>query len=307
MHPVLLNFHLGDAEVVLGAYGTLYVLAWVVALGLGTVIAWRQGVRWRRALLAYGGALLVGIAGARLLDIATSWHVYTQDPAQIHAFHFRGFSVYGGLILALAAGALLARALGLPLWRLADSAVPGLVAGIVLLRTGCFLQGCCFGTVTSLPWGVTFPPGSPAWSWQLASGESGLLGFAGLVRPVHPTQIYEMIAALLFGGIAIWLMFKWRPVAGRSTGGAIDREAAAGDPRRGPRASPFVPGVPFLVFLLGFTLFRVPEYYLRARSLTATDPGWFYPVLYAVIIAASATLLIWKMTRSGADRATRPR
>ena len=277
MHPVLLNFRLGGTEVVLAAYSTLYVLAWVVALALGTVIAWRRGLSWRRALLSYGGALVVGIAGARLLDLATNWGVYADDPARILSLQFRSFSLYGGFILALAAGALLSGALRLPSWRLADSAVPAIVAGVVLMRIGCFLEGCCFGTVTSLPWGVTFPTGSPAWSWQLVSGPSGLLGFTGLVHPVHPTQIYEMIAALVFGGLAVGLMLRRRVAA----------------------------GVPFLMFALGFTLFRVAEYYLRPRALTATQPGWFYPVLYAVIIAGIAALLIWKTMRRGDDPATR--
>jgi len=279
MHPVLLNFRLGGTEVVLAAYSTLYVLAWVVALALGTVVAWRRGLSWRRALLSYGGALVVGIAGARLLDLATNWGVYADDSARIFSLQFRGFSLYGAFILALAAGAVLSWALRLPSWRLADSAVPAIVAGVVLMRIGCFLEGCCFGTVTSLPWGVTFPTGSPAWSWQLVSGQRGLLGFTGLVHPVHPTQIYEMIAALVFGGLAAWLMLRRRVAA----------------------------GVPFLVFALGFTLFRVAELYLRPRSLTATQPGWFYPVLYAAIIAGIAALLIWRTMGSGVDPATRRR
>jgi hypothetical protein len=56
--------------------------------------------------------------------------------------------------------------------------------------------------------------------------------------------------------------------------------------RRGP-----VAGLPFLVFMLGFTLFRVAEYYLRPRPLTANEPVWFYPVLYAVIILGVAVVL----------------
>ena len=60
-------------------------------------------------------------------------------------FQFRGFSLYGGLILALAAGALLSWALHLPLWKLADSAVPAIVAGVVLMRIGCFLEAVASG------------------------------------------------------------------------------------------------------------------------------------------------------------------
>ena len=51
-------------------------------------------------------------------------------------------------------------------------AVPAAVA-VAIGRLSCFSAGCCYGTPTSLPWGVRF---------QLADG--GLL-------PRHPTQLYE--------------------------------------------------------------------------------------------------------------------
>ena len=293
MHPVLLTFHVGSTEVVLGAYATFYVLAWVVALALGTAVAWRRGVPWRRALLLYVVALVIGVAGARLLDVATNWGAYVKDPSLAYSLGFRGFSLYGGLILAVAAGALLARPLRLPLWRLADSAVPAMAAAIVLMRTGCYLRGCCFGTVTSLPWGVTFPAGSPAWTYQVASGQSGVLGFAGRVLPVHPTQIYELMAAVVLCAVAVWLMRGRRRAGGAPEAGgaspAHEREAAVAS-GRGSAA-----GVPFLAFMLGFTLFRVAEYYLRPRPLTANEPVWFYPALYAVIIVGVAAVLAWRV------------
>jgi phosphatidylglycerol---prolipoprotein diacylglyceryl transferase len=288
LHPVLLTFRLGGAEVTLGAYATFYTLAWVVALALGTVVAWRRGMPWWRALLFYLVTLVVGIAGARLLDVATNWGVYAEDPGLAYGFEFHGFSLYGGLLLAAGAGVLLARPLRVPLWRAADSAVPAMAAAIVLMRTGCYLRGCCFGEVTSLPWGITFPNGSPAWSYQLATGETGLLGFTGAVHPVHPTQIYEIIAAAVFGALAVWLMMRGR--RGRAAQGAGGAEG--GTPPAAARVRGSVAeGAPFLVFMLGFTLFRVAEYYLRPSPLTTSEPGWFYPALYAVIIVGVAAVL----------------
>jgi phosphatidylglycerol---prolipoprotein diacylglyceryl transferase len=321
MHPVLLTFQVGAAQVVLGSYSTFYVVAWVVALALGTVVAWRRGLPWWRALVYYLVVLVIGIAGARLLDVATDWGAYRDDPSLAYALGFRGFSLYGGLVVAVVAGIVLARPFNLPLWRVADSAVPAVAVGIVLMRTGCFLNGCCFGTATSLPWGVTFPSGSPAWAYQAATGESGILGFAGFVLPVHPTQIYEMMAAVMFGGVAMCLMLRRRraPLGG----GAPPRRAAAGPPAPPPlpgtpgRAAmaegipPIAPapsaaasirktgaavpaGVPFLIFILAFTLFRLGEYYLRPLPLTATGPAWFYPVLYALIVAGVAGTIVWR-------------
>jgi phosphatidylglycerol:prolipoprotein diacylglycerol transferase len=275
MHPILLTFPLGGTEVVLRAYGTFYVLAWVAAVALGTVVAWKRGFSWWRVLVTFAGALAVGIAGARLLDLGVNWDYYAKDLSRAYGLGFRGFALDGGLIIALATAVLLSRAFRLNLWRLADSAVPALAAGIVLMRVGCFLNGCCFGRVTSLPWGVTFPTGSPAWAQQLITGQTGLLGFVGGVRPVHPTQLYEMIAAAVLGGCAVWLLRR-RDAEGRER---------------------FPTGIPFLTFALGFTLFRLGNNFLRVQPPTVVVPGWLYPAFFLAIGTGLAGLLLWRLRR----------
>ncbi len=52
---------------------------------------------------------------------------------------------------------------------------PAIAIGMAIGRIGCFLQGCCYGIATNLPWGINF-------------GD-------GILR--HPTQIYEML--FMFG------------------------------------------------------------------------------------------------------------
>jgi len=58
-------------------------------------------------------------------------------------------------------------------------------------RVGCLLNGCCFGSVTDLPWGITYPVGTFAHWFHF---------FTDLISndqmnsaSVHPTQIYEII------------------------------------------------------------------------------------------------------------------
>jgi phosphatidylglycerol:prolipoprotein diacylglycerol transferase len=245
------------------------VLAWVVALALGTLVAWWRGFPWWQVLVTFAVALALGIVGSRLLDLIVNWSYYAADHSRIYAAQFTGFSLYGGLILALLVGALLVRAWRLPLWRLADGAVPALAAGIVIMRVGCFLNGCCFGIPTTLPWGVIFPPGSPAWAQQLLQGKTGVLDLltgTETVQPVHPTQLYELTAALVFGALAVWSMRRRHP-----------------------------DGVPFLGFALGFTLFRFGSNFLRMQLPTFTLPGWFYPALYSVISLALMGLLVWRL------------
>ena len=154
MRAELIRLTLGGSEHVLRAYGTFYALAFVLSPLLAAWVASRRGLGGRRALIVYAGALASGILGARALDLFVAGGLYAEDPSRIWGLSFTGFSLYGGLVLATLAAIALARALRQPVWRLADSAVPGLVLGLVLMRVGCFLNGCCFGRITDL---LVFP------------------------------------------------------------------------------------------------------------------------------------------------------
>jgi phosphatidylglycerol:prolipoprotein diacylglycerol transferase len=46
---------------------------------------------------------------------------------------------------------------GLSFWQMADIYSPYTALGYAIVRIGCFLNGCCFGDVTSSKWGVVFP------------------------------------------------------------------------------------------------------------------------------------------------------
>lgn len=54
---------------------------------------------------------------------------------------------------------------------------PFIALGYAITRIGCFLNGCCYGHITSAPWGVVFP--------------------AIDSYPRHPTQLYASASVLL--------------------------------------------------------------------------------------------------------------
>ena len=275
MHPILARFSLGEHEVALGSYSTFYTLAWLLAPLVAAAVAHRRHLPWRRVLALYYLALAAGIVGARVLDLGIAWSFYAQEPSRIWSLNFQGFSLYGGFVVATFTGIALARIWRLPVWRLADCAAPGLAVGIVLMRTGCFLRGCCFGIPTARPWGVAFPVGSPAWNQQLLGGD-GFLGIMGVVEPVHPTQLYEIVAALVLLAIVAVLIRRHLP-----------------------------DGVAFLSFALGFTLFRLLNGLLRARQSVITAPPWFYPVFYLTLAGVLSALIVLRM-RTRPDAPTGP-
>ena len=70
---------------------------------------------------------------------------------------------YGGLLAGILVAWWYARRYQLPLWRTADVLAPGVVIGQAIGRLGCFMNGCCYGHPTAVPWGVKFPHDSFAW------------------------------------------------------------------------------------------------------------------------------------------------
>lgn len=116
-----------------------------------------------------------------------------------------GLAYYGGFIGASGFGLYYARKHGLGMWKMADSGAPWIAFGLAMTRLGCFLNGCCFGQPSDLPWAVHFPFNKALSDAQRAAG---LIGPDGITLAVHPTQIYLAALNLL---TFVLLYFVLRP------------------------------------------------------------------------------------------------
>src|SRR5215813_8931930 len=168
------------------AYPLFVAAAVVVGVAMSFRGARRAGLSARRGLL-----FQLLLAGATLLG-AKLWHVWEQGELATltlsQALSGDGFRYPGGLLAALLVLPLARPLLGTPIPVLADAIAPAIALAMAVVRVGCLLQGCCFGSVTSLPWGIRFPANSPAWNAHLERGWIGLDSAASL--PVHPLQVY---------------------------------------------------------------------------------------------------------------------
>jgi phosphatidylglycerol:prolipoprotein diacylglycerol transferase len=261
MHPVLVQLEVGGTILTLFAYGTFLALAATAAGVLFVHGAGALGLGRRRAAVLFLVALAAGLAGARMLDLAMNPAVYAADPARLLAAEPRGFGLYGGLAGAALVALAWSRQAGIPLRRLADATIPAVAAGIVLLRIGCFLNGCCDGVATDLPWGVVFPPRAVGLERDLLEGQIPLFGTVMVPAAVHPTQLYELTTTLA-------LALAARLVA-----------------RRGAPA-----GVPALIFAAGFLLFRSANQLLRP---TPPDALLSQTVLIGAYATAALVAAVW--------------
>lgn len=196
MFPFLIN----SSTLQIGSGRALTYTAVVVCLLLAPRwAARREGLppaRVRASLLILA---LIVLAGGRLHFAANHPEFYVDGWARALTPTGGGFHIGGGILALALAAPFVTRWFALPLPRFADALVFPLGVAIVISRLGCFLHGCCFGDVCELPWCLSFP------------NESGVFGFhrehrmvaADALRslPVHPLQVYFMIAAAAVAGI----------------------------------------------------------------------------------------------------------
>jgi phosphatidylglycerol---prolipoprotein diacylglyceryl transferase len=157
-------------------YGVMLLIAVASAVGMSVYRAERVGLNPEMILTLASWLFVSGIVGARLFYIIEYWDKF-QKPTLGETLATMANVAQGGLVVY---GSLLAGGLALivfvykhhlPGLALADLVAPSVVLGMALGRVGCFLNGCCYGGLTSLPWAVTFPWGSPPHQKQVLSDE----------------------------------------------------------------------------------------------------------------------------------------
>lgn len=216
MRPVLFVVPLpGGAELPVPAYGTFLMLGMVLAVVASRRHAGRLGLSTAQVFDL--GLLLVaaGVLAAHLLHVALHPEVYAgggwrASLTRMATVWRGGLVYYGGLLGGLAALALWSRRRRLPFADAMDFVAPLGALGLASTRLGCFLNGCCYGRPSGLPWAVSYPAGSPA---QQKQATLDLVGPATGALPIHPVQLYELVAAaLLF--VWLWRRFPRRRYAG---------------------------------------------------------------------------------------------
>ena len=201
MFPKL--FDLGPVGVY--TYGLLLAAAYLVALQVGMVRARARGLDADRIMDLGIYCIISALVGAKLLLIVVDFDHYREDPAHLLTIVRSGGVFYGGFILAVVVAFWFMRRHKLPLWQTCDAFAPGIVLAQAVGRIGCLMAGCCYGRPTGLPWGITFTD-------TLAATNSGTpLGVA-----LHPTQLYESVAALVILAILLLNERRRRQFAGRT-------------------------------------------------------------------------------------------
>lgn len=257
MYPVLLD--LGFYQ--LRSYGVFVAIAILTGIWYSTREARRRGLD--PSIITDGAVLIVGagLVGARLYYVAFSQPgYYLAHPLEILAVWHGGLSVHGGLLGGLLAAAWYIRRRGLPFWRFADTVAPGLVLGQTAGQVACLLNGDTYGRPSDLPWAITFTDPRV---------------MAPLGVPLHPIQIYELLAYL-----AVFLAV--RQVSRRAV-----REGAV-----------------VLTYAIGYGVARLVMEFFRGDPPVVA--GIIVPQAVSILLVAAAVTAWWTRRASGSpDRSGR--
>lgn len=158
---------------------------------------------------------LGGILGARIYYVAFQWEYYSRNLDLIFNTRSGGMAIYGGIIGALIAGALMCKLRRVRVLPTADLMSMGFLIGQSVGRWGNFVNIEAFGSNTSLPWGMSAAPIKE----YLTQNEAQLEALGMQIdpnMPVHPTFLYESIWCAI-GFVLLALYVKHRKFDGEMT------------------------------------------------------------------------------------------
>jgi phosphatidylglycerol:prolipoprotein diacylglycerol transferase len=207
MYPIL--FEIGGLTIT--SFGLMMFLSFISAAWILSLQLERRGMNRDFAWDVLAWTAIAGIVGAKVYYLGLHWEDLVANP--IGQLTSRGGLVwYGGLIGGIAAYYWYARRRGMPLATTFDACAPALMLAYAVGRLGCFLVGDDYGLPTNAWYGIAFPNGAPpstAGYLRSVGGEiSASIPDAAIVT-VHPTQLYEIGAALVLFAV-LWHLSKKR-------------------------------------------------------------------------------------------------
>ncbi|MDP8225602.1 MAG: prolipoprotein diacylglyceryl transferase [Candidatus Lernaella stagnicola] len=197
MHPILFEI-LGHQ---VRTYSVAMALGFVVSLALLRRRAPYEQINVDAALNSAILIIIGTIVGGRIMFIINTWseRFATEGRTAWEVFLelFKvwegGLVFYGGFLGSILLVWLYLTIRKIPVLQYIDLYAPYGGLGLAIHRPfGCFLNGCCYGGPTHMPWGVHFPLSASATRWW------------GIDQALHPTQIYMGLSGLLIFFALVW-------------------------------------------------------------------------------------------------------
>lgn len=199
MNPVF--FYIGGFPI--RAWGIMVALGIISGLWLAIRLAPKENIEPEKVMDFVLYAVVSGLLGARIWEVVFSWKNYSSNPLDSLKFWDGGLSIQGAVVAGLIVCLLFVIKNKIPFWKFTDVLAPALILGQGIGRIGCLLNGDAYGAPTSLPIGLIYKVGTPAYT---AYGS----------QPLFPAEILEGAADFAILLILLRLLRK-KPFDGMVT------------------------------------------------------------------------------------------
>ena len=195
MRPRIVEFFMH--QIGAGFFVPDYAITLSIAIVVGLYLATRQAERTGETEKVFRACMIIIVAAlisSRLYVVVQYRDYYRERPLEIFQIWKGGLASYGAYLGGGVAAILAAKWQRLSVGKFLDCCAPAVALAIGIGRIGCFLNGCCHGKISNLPWAMSFPEDSGPYFSHL---HEGLIAPGQLSLAVHPTQLYESVFALL--------------------------------------------------------------------------------------------------------------
>ncbi len=151
------------------SYPAMLYLGLVAGVIAGTYSSSLYGLNSARVYTAMILLIAPALIGSRLLFVAAHWERFRHEPRRIFRRSDGGAMMYGGLLLSLALSVPLLRRLEISFAGFWDMAAITILVGMIPVRIGCLLNGCCSGRPTSGKFGIVAPNENGVWRRRMPS------------------------------------------------------------------------------------------------------------------------------------------
>jgi phosphatidylglycerol:prolipoprotein diacylglycerol transferase len=188
MRPILFHWQ----RLTIHSYTAMLYVGLVAGLVAGDAAAHAAGIDALRTYIASSILIVPALLGARVLYVAVHLGFNRQNLRRVWNRHEGGASQYGALVLALPFSVPLTSALRLPLGAFWDVATLTILVGMIFVRIGCLMHGCCAGRKSESWLGLYLPNHRGVWERRFPTQclEAGwaavLLTFAIVFWPRMP-------------------------------------------------------------------------------------------------------------------------
>jgi len=140
-------------------------------------------------------ALLGGLFGARIIHVILNLRQFIGNPLSIFNFGDGGMISYGAIFFGLLFAGVYLKKNKINFFKVLNLIAPYLALGFALGRMGCFLNWCCYGIYSKLPWAIK----------------------VGNDLPRHPTQIYMLLINFIIFFILIRVNNSKKEIKSKNT------------------------------------------------------------------------------------------